>query len=438
MSFLHGSSCECIKSELNIFELPPTQTTIENSQWIHYKPFSSLTDSGPLEFIVPGHGDEYIDLSHTMLNIKVELTENDNASAEAKAHHPGVVNNLMHSLFSQVDVSLNQKLVSPSNNGYGYRAYIENLLNYNNEAKKSHLTSVLWFKDLAGKMDDLTDANTGLKTRKKYVRKSKTTDLLGHLHCDIFNQEKFLLNGVEMKVRMVRARENFYIMSQHGSAFRLRITDASLIVRRVKISPGILLAHAKALAKTTAKYPLTRVEVKSMSLHSGIHAETLDNVILGQLPKRIILGFVNNKAYNGDYELNPFNFQHFNINFLSLYLDGVQIPSRPLQPDFSDSNLYIDAYHTLYSGTGIHFLNEGNNISREEYPAGYCLFAFDLTPDLSSNSPSHWNLVRHGSIRIEVRFAQPLTESTNCIIYSEFDNCLEIDASRQVNIDFGN
>lgn len=77
MAFLHGSSCECIKSELNIFELPPTQTTIEGSQWVHYKPFSSLTDSGPIEFVVPGHGDEYIDTSHTMLNVKVELSSRE-------------------------------------------------------------------------------------------------------------------------------------------------------------------------------------------------------------------------------------------------------------------------------------------------------------------------------------------------------------------------
>ena len=123
-----------------------------------------------------------------------------------------------------------------------------------------------------------------------------------------------------------------------------------------------------------------------MTMHTGIHGETLDNIILGQLPKRIIIGFVNNKAFNGDRALNPFNFEHFNINFLCLYVDGVQVPSKPLQPDFGASNLYIDAYHTLFSGTGVHFLNEGNEISRESYPNGYCLFAFDLTHDLSANT----------------------------------------------------
>ena len=61
----------------------------------------------------------------------------------------------------------------------------------------------------------------------------------------------------------------------------------------------------------------------------------------------------------------------------------MQIPSRPLQPNFSkDEPLYVEAYHTLFSGTGIHFLNEGNSISKDDYANGYTLFAFDLTPDL--------------------------------------------------------
>ena len=94
-------------------------------------------------------------------------------------------------------------------------------------------------------------------------------------------------------------------------------------------------------------------------MHSGIHGETLDNVILGQLPKRIVenkaFGFVENKAFNDNKNLNPFNFKNFNINYLCLYIDGVQGPSKPLQPDFKTNNMYIDAYHTLFSGTNIHY-----------------------------------------------------------------------------------
>ena len=72
-----------------------------------------------------------------------------------------------------------------------------------------------------------------------------------------------------------------------------------------------------------------------------------------------------------------------------MYVDGVQVPSKPLQPNFGASKLYIDAYHTLFSGTGVHFLNEGNQILRESYPNGYSFFVNDLPPDLSANDCTH-------------------------------------------------
>lgn len=433
MAFLHAHSCECLKSELELFTLPPTQTTIEGTHSVYYKPISSLTDDSPIEFVIPGQGDEYIDLAHTMLSMRVKIEVPDIKQDEAIKVGP--VNNLLHSMFNQVDVFLNQKLVSPPNNAYAYRAYIETLLNYGPAAKSSHLSSVLWYNDTAGKMDDTADGNVGLVNRRTILGKNKMVDLLGHLHCDIFNQERFLLNGVEMRLRLVRTNNAFCLMSSSKDC-TIRITEASLLVRRVKIAPGILLAHARALSKSTAKYPLTRVEVKAISLHAGVHGDTLDNVILGQLPKRIIVGFVDNKAFNGDRAMNPFNFQNYDINYLSLYADGLQIPSKPLQTDFTAADMYVDAYHTLFSGTGIHFLNEGNCISRSAYPWGNCLFAFDLTPDLSANSSTHWNLVRHGSVRIEVRFGEALTSTINCIVYAEYDNVLEIDSSRQVIVDF--
>ncbi|XP_072758702.1 uncharacterized protein F54H12.2-like [Anoplolepis gracilipes] len=233
-------------------------------------------------------------------------------------------------------------------------------------------------------MDDLLESkgNAALVRQARYIHGERALDLIGHLHCDVFNQDKFLINGVEVRLRLVRSKDSFYLM-ESNSLSKIHTLDASLLLRRAKISAGVLLAHARMLSKVTAKYPLMRVEVKTFTIHSGIMAESLDNAILGQLPKRIIVGFVNNKAFNG-----------------------------------------------------IHFLNEGNSISREDYFKEYTLFAFDLTPDLSANCAGHWNLVKHGSLRLEVRFERALAETVNCIVYAKFDNVIEIDTSRQVIVDF--
>lgn len=47
------------------------------------------------------------------------------------------VNLLLHSLFSQVEVSVHNKSITSSTTNYPYKAMIQTLLKYGNEAKQS-------------------------------------------------------------------------------------------------------------------------------------------------------------------------------------------------------------------------------------------------------------------------------------------------------------
>jgi len=38
---------------------------------------------------------------------------------------------------------------------------------------------------------------------------------------------------------------------------------------------------------------------------------------------------------------------------------------------------------------------------------------------------------------LEVRFEEALQNTINCILYAEYNNILEIDASRQIIVDYG-
>jgi hypothetical protein len=337
-------------------------------------------------------------------------------------------------MFSQVDVSLNQKCISPPSNCYNYRAYIENLLNYGSDAKNTHLQSSFWCKDTAGYMN-VSANNAGYTARKSASSDNKTVDLYSNIHCDIFNQDKYLLNGVELTVKFIPAKGAFHLMSDRNDPdYTFEILAAELFVRKVKINPSIQLGHAHGLLQSSAKYPITRVDIKQMTLPSPIISKTIDNIYMGQLPKRCIIGLVKNSAFNGNYKNNPFNFEHFNLNFLSLYVDSTAIPSKPFTPDF-EAGQYMREYISLFSGCGIHYSDAGNDISHEEYAKGFFLTVFDLTSDLSSNA-SHWQIQKNGSLRLELRFNQPLEESITIIIFSEFDNLIEIDKNRQISLDY--
>ena len=113
--------------ELDLFTVPPTQNSIVDSRIVEHQPMASLDSGGPIEFLIPGSGDDYLDLSNTMLHVQVKLTRADGDDL-LLALPVGPVNNWLHSLFSQVDVYPNGTLVTPSTNTYAYRAYIETLL----------------------------------------------------------------------------------------------------------------------------------------------------------------------------------------------------------------------------------------------------------------------------------------------------------------------
>ena len=79
-----------------------------------------------------------MDLANTFVRAKVTKADGSNLDTDSAV---GPVNKWLHSLFSQVDVYLNDTLVTPSTNTYPYRAYIETALSYGADAKETQLTS---------------------------------------------------------------------------------------------------------------------------------------------------------------------------------------------------------------------------------------------------------------------------------------------------------
>lgn len=438
MAFINNATAMNVKSELDIFTTLPIQTTVESGTLQSYRPITSLSNTGPIEFVVSGSSnDEYLDLGRVYLHVKAKInTPRPAAIGGAQQAVPvvGPTNNWLHSMFSQVDVYLNQKCITPPSNCYNYRAYIENLLNYGSESKRTHLTTGIYETDTASHMDSIEAENVGFTRRRALTPNNTAVDLFGPLHCDLFNVDKYMLNGVEMTVKLQQATAQFHLMGAAQNNTKFEILDAVLYVRKVKINPSVILAHHKALSIATAKYPISRVEIKSYTLPGQTRSKSLDNIFLGNLPKRCILGFVRTDAFNGDFTLNPYNFTSFNYTHLSFYLDSIQIPSKPFECDF-ENNQYIRAYHSLFEGCNINHSDIGNSISRTDYPNGYALVAVDLTPDLSS-SASHISLPKSGSLRVDVQFAAPLDHSVTAIIFAEFDSLITVDKNRSVVTDY--
>jgi len=87
--------------------IPPTQTSIHDACWVEYQPISSIHNRTSMEFDMSGMGEDYIDCSSILPYVCAKITQanGNNLVADSSATP---VNQLLHSMFSQVDISLNK------------------------------------------------------------------------------------------------------------------------------------------------------------------------------------------------------------------------------------------------------------------------------------------------------------------------------------------
>ena len=484
MSYVHPFSKRCDKSEVDLFSIPPTQQSLERGRWIDYAPISSVQNpDSAITFLIAGT-DEYIDLSKTILTVTGKVTLKDGTSKLAGGGQSNVapVNNFLHSLFRQVDVYLNGKQVTPAMGTYAYRSYIETLLNYDVSAKESQFSSALYYKDTAGEMDSNgslpatkvlnykaagnTNAdvgnnasvkyyapptgNAGFAQRHKFITNGNQFVLSGPIFSDIFMTDRLLLNMMDLKVVLNHSTDSFSLMEIGNTGDniiepKVQFTDVVLKIRKVKVDQSVSDGVERMLKQTPALYPIRRVECKILTIPENLPNIRQDNIFLGIIPKSFVFGLVDVDAANGVYGKNPYNFQHFGVTNVSLTANGQEIPFKQLtlkypkaangevNPATDDELDFDEAYNTLFSGTGKIYSNAGLDITREEYPGGYALYAFDLTPDMCKSS-DYFNTVQRGSLTLALTFKKA-DHAIGMVCYGDFENVIRIDAERNAIYD---
>lgn len=270
------------------------------------------------------------------------------------------------------------------------------------------------------------DSNSGYKKRKNLVAKSKVIELCDRLKLDICHFDRYLLNNTNIVISLTRARDNFSLLASKENP-TVKILDASFYVRKQNLFPSIILSHQKLLESGhNARYSYKCTNTKFFSIPNGNQSFTEENLFQGNLPSRIIIGLVNGSGFAGNYNTNPFRFESFNLNFISITVNNIPIPIKALNVDFA-KNQSLLPYYLLFPNIGISSKDSGIIIQREEYEDGNCLFAFDFEP---MDNCSTLTLEKTGTVRLELQFSTALTTSISCVVYSESQKLLEIDNFR--------
>ena len=138
------------------------------------------------------------------------------------------------------------------------------------------------------------------------------------LHIDMMFGERYVLSGVNTVIQLMRSSDTFVLMADRPNPnYKMIVMEAILTVRKVTLSDTMKEVHIRGLAMHNAKYPIQCLDTFVYSVPQGNLTANQDNLFLSQLPKHLVIGCVDNDAYNGNYNKNPFNFKHYDINFVA-------------------------------------------------------------------------------------------------------------------------
>jgi hypothetical protein len=419
-------------SALNPFRAPNFISQVKNvDEGIHF-PISVSNLDNIIDFSISGNTEAYINLKAAKFYFKARVLHSDGTEIAA-TEKVAFVNQWGSSLIKQCDVFLNDTLITTSDNMYAHKAYFHNLLTFNNEAAKNQLSAQGWDKDDSGKFDSLTTAdNQVLKRRSDLIKSSKFVECESPLFVDMFMQDLFLIPGVNIKIRLTRAPANFCLMTGEGTAgkeYKIEIAEVILRIPKYYVNTSTRLSHESFLRNNNAIYAFRRSEIRSFSIDRGSRTVLKDNISLTQSPTKILIAMLDTSALTGNYTKNPYNFQHFNVNYVNVIQEGRNLRSRILTPDFS-KELYMSSYMSLVELANRDLNIDPMMISYLEYKGGFTMFGFFAQPPVGNEEAMQ--LITSGNIRMELKFDKDLETNITILVVMDYDSILEITGKREI------
>lgn len=416
----------CWSSSLNFSNALPTQNAIVNTQYYEYPCLTATsTDDGvPLEFRVD-RTNQFVDLSQTYITFKVKIVKKD-GTALTLDDTIAPVNNFAYSLFSDVDLFIQDQKITSTQGNYQLLTYVRMLLDTNAEEKRNYLRQALWFPDTAAFMDTFTGAegatNDGFDKRAEHIALSQQCTLFSKVVLD-FSISQLIPDQTELFFRFHRSSPGMCLLCDEGE-FRVIVSQAKLIVSKATLTAGAHSQISHHLSTRGLSYESTRREIRSkMVSKNDQNCEWIP--FTGLLPRRVYFFQILNTAYNGAINKNIFNFQMFDLKRLQLFRNGESLPlDQPLE--LSEGKPVLMYMFTLNA------LNKPENVPFNlwEYQYGYMIGCFDLTQDGHAGNKNYDAAATNGTVRIKIDYGSPLAEAVTVVCIGEYSGTLHIDRDR--------
>ena len=469
-------SSEVMKS-LNLFQGRNIQDAVDKEYMVEYRPSEQITDaSAPVIFNIPKQSRDFTDLRKCRMKMRLQIVHKDDTPLRSE-EEVAFTNMIHQTAWAEVNVALNGVPISNrSSSLYPYKALFKTLMRHNEGSEDPSMRSMGWFPPYTGS-SGLLGAGKPWEYAKQLCSESRVMELEGPMMEDIFESERYLVNGVAVQIKLERCSDSFiriqpfdfaigyettediaarlklkedtkadwiahpedeekkqrailksslyYQALGASKGYKVVLKDIVMKMAYVRVFPNVIQAVQDQIQQTPALYPITRTDMKTVSIPAGQQQVYFDTLFNGPRPKKIVMAFVSSEAVNGTIGTDPLRFGHHFVSDVGIMVDGTLIQPKKLK--YSDNHLsesvstFTD-YVQMVKASGY----GAPNVTPEAF-ARQPIYTFALDPEL--NDALQQQIVK-GSISIIVHFDRPLEKSVNIVMYAEMPGIVKIDAAR--------
>ena len=383
-----------------------------------------------LEFRINGVVGSFIDLSSLLIELMVKPVTNtyNNLADDVNV---AVVNGLANTLFKSVTVFINEKMVE-SNPIYNYSSYIKQLKSINSNILTTIAKCGSFYDDMNNTGVTKTynaalfaDGETTLEKKRLDSIKRDGIDICFPLLLDIASIDMYLLDGVDIRIRLEMANNNWIIKSDTQHNIHMRVGKAKLWLDRVTPHYNALLALNKGLSIKPMEYIFTKTLHKTYVIGANESSIMIDQPFGTCIPDRLTMLIVDMNGFAGRTNENGLFFEHcdlanthITINGSTLYNINTEFPHK-----------FAQSYFETQRALG---LDKENLITYDSYTKGRSVFCFNFVHEILEGSLP---VELSASLRINLKFANNIPSPRVIILLADTTGVLTIDSNRVVTCD---
>jgi hypothetical protein len=264
-------------------------------------------------------------IQETYCEVTVKIVKSDGISLPDATKSVAPVNNILHSMFESVRLTINDVPITVSPSNYPYKAYITNCLTYGPAAKGAQLSCQGWYSDLGNHMGPDAGTNSGFTERNQLFRKKykdgaqyrpSGVTLFGRLMHDLIACETGLPPNTKVRFDLDVSDNAFFLMcpKEDKEKYQFQIKNIALFVPVAQLSMPVYQEINSILTRKNEPKAIAihyrRIEVRPISITKDKEDFYSDSLFTdSDLPCRIVLCFVDASSKIGTYSSNPFDFK---------------------------------------------------------------------------------------------------------------------------------